>query len=145
MNTAQDLEGISRVYAEQLPGWRHYLAGIAAEVARVVDAKQLHATVKWRVKTFESLSEKRSFLARKHKGAEAEIKDLLGLRIVVPFQEDVERSVILLRSHYNIGEIERKSEKLSFREFAYDSVHVELPVPERMVLPPGCRAGLEVQ
>lgn len=144
-NSNDELERIARVYAEKQREWRHYLSSIAAEVARVLESRHLHATVKWRVKTFESLSEKRSFLARKRKGADAGIKDLLGMRIVVPFQEDVERAVQLMCSHYNIGEIERKSEKLSFREFAYDSVHVELPVPDNMRLPPGCRPVLEVQ
>jgi putative GTP pyrophosphokinase len=105
----------------------------------------LHVTVKCRVKSFESLSEKRSFLARAAQHEEPEIKDLLGLRIVAPFQEDVEEAVSVLRRYCNANEIERKSEKLSFREFAYDAVHVELPMQEGLTLPPGCRAVVEVQ
>ncbi|HHX83135.1 MAG TPA: hypothetical protein GX696_09175 [Pseudomonadaceae bacterium] len=146
MNTGIELQEISRVYVAQQKTWREYLAEVASAVSILLESRQLHPSVKWRVKSFESLSEKRSFLlAREHKRNGTDIKDLLGLRIVVPFQEDVEQSVKLLREHYNIGEIERKSEQLSFREFAYDSVHIVLPLTRELVLPLGCRPGLEVQ
>jgi putative GTP pyrophosphokinase len=97
------------------------------------------------MKTLESLSEKRAFLSRVMGEAEPQIKELLGLRIVVPFQEEVEQAVALLREHFNIAEIERKSEKLSFREFAYDSVHVEIPLAGDLELPPHCKPVIEVQ
>lgn len=139
------LELISQAYALHGPQWKGYLQRMAGEVGELLEQHRLHASVKQRVKTFESLSEKRSFLLREAAAQPPEIKDLLGLRIVVPFQEDVEQSIALLRRQYNTGEIERKSEKLTFREFAYDAVHVELPVHEELVLPPGCRAVIEVQ
>lgn len=145
MNTAAILEQISQAYAEQGSHWKDYLGGIAQEVTGILERHHLHATVKARVKSFESLSEKRSYLSHAADESNPEIKDLLGLRIVVPFQEEVEQAVLLLRQHYNIGEIERKSEKLTFREFAYDSVHVELPVHVELQLPPGCRPVIEVQ
>lgn len=145
MNSAAMLEQIAQAYASQGQQWKGYLVRMAGEVDDLLEQNRLHVTVKHRVKTFESLSEKLGFLARSAQGGTPEIKDLLGLRIVVPFQEDVEQAVSLLRRHYNTGEIERKSEKLSFREFAYDAVHVELPAPDELVLPQGCRAVIEVQ
>jgi putative GTP pyrophosphokinase len=145
MTTFARLEEISRVYAEHGLKWKDYLSTVAQEVAQILESHGLHASVKMRVKTFESLSEKRSYLSNSSKESDPEIKDLLGLRIVVPFQEDVEQAVLLLHKHYNIGEIERKSEQLTYREFAYDSVHVELPVHEGLVLPPACRPVIEVQ
>jgi Uncharacterized protein conserved in bacteria len=138
------LEAISQAYAAHGESWRRHLVALGAEVEELLRRHHLHVGVKLRVKTFESLSEKRSFLARTGEG-EPEIKDLLGLRIIVPFQEEVETAVSLLREHYGASDIERKSEKLSFREFAYDSVHVELPLREMLVLPPGCRPVVEVQ
>ncbi|MGA0805953.1 MAG: tetratricopeptide repeat protein [Pseudohongiellaceae bacterium] len=145
MTGAVMLEQISQAYALHGSRWRSHLQSMAAEVDELLAQQRLHATVKQRVKSFESLSEKRSFLLREAGQQPPEIKDLLGLRIVVPFQEDVEQVIALLRRHYNTGEIERKSEKLTFREFAYDSVHVEMPLREDMTLPPGCRAVIEVQ
>lgn len=145
MNNLVVLELISQTYAEHIHEWKDYLIRTASDVADILDRNSLHATVKTRVKTFESLSEKRSYLSRVSKEENPEIKDLLGMRIVVPFQEEVEQSVQLLRQHYNTGEIERKSEKLSFREFAYDSVHLEIPLHDELILPQGCRPVIEVQ
>ncbi|HWK54777.1 MAG TPA: tetratricopeptide repeat protein [Hyphomicrobiales bacterium] len=141
------LEVIARTYAEQEEAWQRHLQTLSGEVEALLRRQHLHATLKRRVKTLESLSEKRSYLGRNLEG-EVEIKDLLGLRIVVPFQEEVEQAVALLHRHYSTSEIERKSEKLSFREFAYDSVHVELPLQHlqpALTLPPGCRQVVEVQ
>lgn len=141
------LEVIARTYAEHEESWQRHLQTLGGELDALLRRKHMHATLKRRVKTLESLSEKRSYLGR-DSDSDVEIKDLLGLRIVVPFQEEVEQVVALLHQHFNIGEIERKSEKLSFREFAYDSVHVELPLrglQPALVLPPGCREVVEVQ
>jgi ppGpp synthetase/RelA/SpoT-type nucleotidyltranferase len=121
------------------------LTELAGEVEYLLDRQHLHATVKMRVKTLESLSEKRGFLTHSTGDPDPCIKDLLGLRIVVPFQEEVEQAVALLREHFNTEEIERKSEKLSFREFAYDAVHVELPLNCDLALPPNCKPVIEVQ
>src|SRR5690606_8879003 len=137
------LEAISQCYAAHGDTWRRHLSVLSAEVEELLRRHHLHVGIKVRVKSFESLSEKRGYLARA--SDEPEIKDLLGLRVVVPFQEEVESAVSLLREHYGAVDIERKSEKLSFREFAYDSVHVELPLSEQLVLPVGCRPVVEAQ
>jgi ppGpp synthetase/RelA/SpoT-type nucleotidyltranferase/Flp pilus assembly protein TadD len=138
------LEAIAQTYSAHAESWRRYLNDLGLEIETFLRRHHLHADVKQRVKTFESLSEKRGFLSRAGSG-EPEIKDLLGLRVVVPFQEEVEAAVTLLREHFGASDIERKSDKLSFREFAYDAVHVELPLREALVLPPGCRTVVEVQ
>jgi putative GTP pyrophosphokinase len=139
------LHDISLAYAKSVPVWKQHLAAVCAQVDELLDKHHLHATVKLRIKTLESLGEKRGFLSRTTGEAEPLIKDLLGLRIVVPFQEEVEQAVALLRERFNTAEIERKSEKLSFREFAYDAVHVEIPVTAELELPPHCKPVIEVQ
>jgi putative GTP pyrophosphokinase len=132
-------------YARSQWVWKQHLSGVCDQVESLLDGHSLHATLKYRVKTFESLSEKRGFLARSTGDSNPLIKDLLGMRIVVPFHEDVDKAVDLLRQHFHTQEIERKSEKLSFREFAYDSVHVELPLERSVELPACCKPVIEVQ
>jgi putative GTP pyrophosphokinase len=139
------LHDISLAYAKSLVMWKQHLMELAGEVEYLLDKQNLHATVKMRVKSLESLSEKRSFLTRTTGDPEPCIKDLLGLRIIVPFQEEVEQAVALLTEHFNTQQIERKSEKLTFREFAYDAVHVELPLTHQLDLPPHCVPVIEVQ
>jgi ppGpp synthetase/RelA/SpoT-type nucleotidyltranferase len=139
------LHDISLAYAKSLVLWKQHLNSLTAQIEELLDKQHLHATVKTRVKTLESLSEKRGFLIRSTGEASPVIKDLLGMRIVVPFQEEVEQAVELLREHFQIEEIERKSEKLTFREFAYDSVHVEIPLDRNLELPADCKPVIEVQ
>lgn len=139
------LHDISEAYASHGHRWKQYLEKLRLSIEETLERQQVGATLKSRIKTLESLSEKRRFLSSEGDNPEPEIKDLLGLRIIVPFQEAVEQVVELLRHYHQGGEIERKSEKLSFREFAYDSVHVELPLTETMHLPSCCKPVVEVQ
>ena len=139
------LHDISQSYASHGVRWKQYLDKLRQQVEATLERQHLRATFQWRIKTLESLSEKRRYLSREGGNADPEIKDLLGLRIIVPFQEGVEQAVQLLREYHNGGEVERKSEKLSYREFAYDSVHVELPLTESLQLPSCCRPVVEVQ
>jgi putative GTP pyrophosphokinase len=125
--------------------WKAHLASLSAQIEGLLDKQHLQGTLKTRVKSLESLSEKRSFLTRSTGDPNPVIKDLLGMRIVVPFHEGVEQVVEMLRQHFNTREIERKSEKLTFREFAYDSVHVELPLDCELELPSNCKPVIEVQ
>jgi putative GTP pyrophosphokinase len=142
LNTLHD---ISLAYAKSLALWKQHLASLGAQIEELLDGQNLHATVKTRVKSLESLSEKRGFLTRSTGEVNPPIKDLLGMRIVVPFHEEVDKAVNLLREHFHTEEIERKSEKLTFREFAYDAVHVELPLDRNLQLPANCKAVIEVQ
>lgn len=139
------LHDISMAYAKSLWLWKQHLTMVVAQVEELLDRNRLHATLKCRVKTLESLSEKRGFVTRATGDPNPIIKDLLGMRIVVPFHEDVEKAVQLLRQYFHTQEIERKSEKLTFREFAYDAVHVELPLDRQLELPGCCKPVIEVQ
>lgn len=137
------MQEISENYSRCYTDWKAFLGGFCARIGRLLEDDQQRFSVKYRVKSFESLSEKEAYLLRQ--GKEPLIKDLLGMRVVVPFQEGVEQVISLLHRHFEIQEIERKSEQLSFREFAYDSVHVEIPVEEDLGLPSLCKHVVEVQ
>jgi putative GTP pyrophosphokinase len=139
------LPEIAQYYASESQLWKQALDGLRRAIETTLEKRHLRAAFQVRIKTLESLSEKFGYLQRDAVGTEPEIKDLLGLRVVVPFQEQVELVVCLLKELHGGGEVERKSEKLSFREFAYDSVHVELPLPAELKLPSCCRQVVEVQ
>lgn len=53
-----------------------------------------------------------------------QITDLLGIRIVCPFLEDLETFEQLISQSFEILEMEHKAEQHSFREFGYDSIHL---------------------
>ena len=136
---------ISLSYAENYMHWKKHLADFCEKTSRILENDALRYSLKSRIKSFESLSEKLSFLVAQQPAKEPQIKDLLGVRVVVPFQEGVEKVVSTLRRHFEIKEIERKSEQLSYREFAYDAVHMEIPVDRHLGLPHCCKLVIEVQ
>ena len=57
------------------------------------------------------------------------ITDLMGIRIICPFIEDLEKVVNLLRNHFDVVEVERKGH-YSFKEFGYESTHLLIKIPD---------------
>ena len=135
------------LYDTQMKDWKNCLVSIVRKLSRQLDREDLKYSVKHRVKHGESLHEAQRQLRSNAKRKREKVKDLLGLRVVVPFQEDVEKVREVIESHFEVLEIERKAENLSFREFAYDSVHVIIGISNSKLLefPPGCLKACEVQ
>jgi putative GTP pyrophosphokinase len=90
--------------------------------------------VKGRVKRLPSLMDK---LQRKFTSEELleplpalrQLADLMALRAVCPFLEDVDLVVDAARSVFEIQEVEQKGEGRSFAEFGYASTHLQVSLP----------------
>ena len=91
-----------------------------------------NAQVKGRIKSFDALY--RKLLTRCQNGVIEKpfdvISDIVGMRIVVPFLEDLESVERLIKKNFQIVETEYKSRELSIREFGYDSIHIQIILPE---------------
>jgi putative GTP pyrophosphokinase len=135
------------LYYAQRKDWKNCLVSTARKLSRQLDREDLKYSLKHRVKHNESLRAAQRQLRSDGKRKKEKVKDLLGLRVVVPFQEDVEKVLEVIESHFEVLEIERKAENLTFREFAYDSVHVIIGIPNLKLLefPRGCLKACEVQ
>jgi putative GTP pyrophosphokinase len=139
-------EELQQIYENNLPSWKELLSGICASICDRLQAEELKFASKVRIKTLESLYAKKQRLADAEIGQDQKIKDLLGLRFIVPFLEDAERVVEILKGSLDVVEIDRKSEALSYREFAYDSVHMEISLDKfRVILPDFCSPMCEIQ
>ncbi len=143
----QKAQKTQELYDVRIKDWEKSLASISRKLTRSLVREGVKHSLKYRVKTLESLLEKHRQQEDSGKRTKEKVKDLLGVRIAVPFLEDVEAVLNVIESHFEVLEIERKADKLSFREFAYDSVHVIIGIPEtaEMELPSGCLNGCEVQ
>lgn len=90
-----------------------------------------NAQVKGRIKSFDAFY--RKLLARSQKTAITNpfeyITDIVGMRIVVPFLEDLESVENIITKNFQIIETEYKSRELSIREFGYDSIHILIALP----------------
>lgn len=104
---------------------------------RVAEANVPAVQVKGRVKRFPSLVEKLHRKSHLDGAVDAlpvlrRLTDLMALRAVCPFLEDVDLVVESARSIFEVHEIEQKGEGRSFAEFGYSSTHLLVSVPYEM-------------
>ncbi len=135
-------------YDAQRPGWEEALLALQRSIRTLLEKNGYTPTVKYRVKRFANYFEKLGRLGRGRKSAPPPlVNDLLGMRIICPFLEDIDAVEALLSENFPVIEIERKGKQHSFREFGYDSVHllVRLEPEQVRVDLPRARGVLEVQ
>ncbi len=122
---------LEEAYRRLRPKYEEALQELQLRLRSELTAIGLDPTVKWRVKSFDSCFSKlvrRVREAGEHSDT-MELTDLLGIRFVCPFLEDIERIEQRLRDRYEVLEVERKGSKYSFHEFGYDSTHYLIRMP----------------
>jgi putative GTP pyrophosphokinase len=100
-------------------------------------------TVKGRAKSFQSYYKKyiRLLQQQPDKTKVPVINDLIGLRVVCTFIEDLSSVETALQNAFQITEVERKGSNYSFKEFGYESTHILIKIPEDIIKKrghPGC-------
>jgi putative GTP pyrophosphokinase len=115
-----------------------------------LEADGLHAGIKVRVKSFPSWFDK--VLRKIRHGVAPErvqIHDVLGLRLVCPFLEDLKHIEDLIRGKFEVLEEEKKGAVQSFKEFGYDSTHFLVALPadlvEQLALSPPLPCEIQVR
>ena len=100
-----------------------------------------------RVKSFESYYKKYIHLLKA--GSSLAVSDLIGIRVICPFLEDLTLAEGLLKKNFNVIEIERKGGDHTFREFGYESVHLLITIPGEILkktkIPPGENAEIQIR
>ena len=61
------------------------------------------------------------------------IFDVIGIRVVCPFLEDLSAVEELIKDNFRVLEIERKGGDHTFREFGYESVHLLVIIPDDII------------
>ena len=109
--------------------------------------KNLHLssnpTYKSRVKSFNSYY--RKVLRLKSEEAEknnfVELTDMMGIRVICAFLEDLSEVEQQIKDNFVVKEVEYKGAQQSFREFGYESVHVLVSIPKDC-MPKKCQLPL---
>lgn len=83
-------------------------------------------TIESRIKDFESFYEKIS--RKKYENPFEENEDFCGIRIILYFQDDIEKVNKIIEENFIIEESENKSNKLEDNEFGYRSNHLIIKV-----------------
>jgi putative GTP pyrophosphokinase len=117
------------IYEALRPAYTTSLQGIYRDIRDLLEQHDLTPTIKYRVKRFDDFYEKLLRNSRRKKGPPV-ITDMMGLRIICPFLEDVQRAEQLISRHFEVVETVRKAAVHSFREFGYDSVHLLIRVDD---------------
>ncbi|MDR1635988.1 MAG: tetratricopeptide repeat protein [Treponema sp.] len=87
-------------------------------------------TVKGRLKDFPSYHKKYiRILKNASPPVPPEITDLIGLRVVCPFLEDMVAAEKIIKENFEVVEAERKGAGYSFKEFGYESTHLLINIP----------------
>lgn len=129
INPLPDRNDTQKLYSQLRSSYEAILHDIYSELRALATQHKLVVTIKYRLKGFDSYCDKIRKLNKLQGGERLQITDLLGIRIVCPFLEDIEAVEQLLAHKYEILELEHKAEQHSFREFGYDSVHVLIRTP----------------
>jgi putative GTP pyrophosphokinase len=130
-----------KIYLELLPSYERIIQSLYQQLHALIEKKGLSVTLKYRVKRFHNYCEKLVRISKLQGTDLLQITDLLGIRIICPFLEDLETIEQLIAEHFEILELEHKAEQHSFREFGYDSVHllIRTEKPESEIqLPHSC-------
>jgi putative GTP pyrophosphokinase len=61
------------------------------------------------------------------------ITDVIGIRIICPFIEDLASVEKAIKDNFKVIEVERKGSDRTFREFGYQSVHLLIKIPESIL------------
>ncbi len=125
-------------YAEHQDSYDKLLHELQRRIRTALTAQDLRATIKYRVKTFNSYYQKLIRIARENRhdegvavsSATVTVTDVIGVRIVCPFLEDVAAAERVLREAFEIYDLDRKGAKFTVREFGYQSTHCLLRVPQ---------------
>ena len=93
-------------------------------------------TYKARIKSFSSYY--RKLIRQKSEEAALSdslvcLTDMIGIRVICTFLEDISVVLEQLKEIFDIREIERKGADLNFKEFGYESIHVLVAIPEDCV------------
>jgi putative GTP pyrophosphokinase len=104
------------------------LRDIANRLEQLFSVLVSHPTIKTRIKQFPSYYKKYLNLL-KADTAPPLITDLMGIRIVGPFIEDLLLVENLIKEHFEVTEVDRKEHSNAFKEFGYEAIHLLIRIP----------------
>jgi putative GTP pyrophosphokinase len=119
-------------YAEQVDVYEKALYEVQRRLKQLFLRAGVPATIKYRVKSFDSVYEKllRKLKLTGQRSGSIQVTDLLGLRIVCAFIEDLNKAEDQIRQTLNVIEVERKGSNFSVKEFGYESTHYLIRIPD---------------
>ena len=118
-------------YEAYRPAFNEILDKVTASLKKNLHLSS-NPTYKNRIKSFNSYYKKILRQKAKESGESKELvtlTDMIGIRVICPFVEDLAEVEKQVSEIYDVKEIEKKGADQSFREFGYESVHILIAIP----------------
>ncbi|MDR0501885.1 MAG: tetratricopeptide repeat protein [Treponema sp.] len=109
----------------------HIVNDLKIRVEQILSALHSSAAVNARIKNFDSYFSKvlRLLINGVKKPV---ITDLMGIRVICPFIEDITAAEDLIKKNLNVIEREKKGH-YTFKEFGYESTHLLIKIPKEII------------
>ncbi len=122
-------------YAERVDVYEKVLYEFQRRLKQTLHRITIPATIKYRVKSFDSLYEKvlRKLKTSGQRDGAVQLTDLLGIRVVCAFIEDLNQAEEQIRQTLDVLEVEKKGSNFTVKEFGYESTHYLVRVPDDIV------------
>jgi putative GTP pyrophosphokinase len=126
---------IQREYERYAEARTHITRELLESIEAAVCDLPSPPTVKGRPKDFSSFFKKYIRLLKKAGfGTEKpQVTDLIGIRVICPFLEDLTMVEAILSKTFEVIEVERKGSNYSFKEFGYESTHLLIKIPDLLI------------
>lgn len=130
-----DKDTLFQEYNDKLPNYDRARENIKEALEEFLKEKNISfVTIESRIKDFESFYEKIS--RKKYENPFEENEDFCGIRIILYFQDDIEKVNKIIEENFIIEESENKSNKLEDNEFGYRSNHLIIKVKDSWCVTP---------
>jgi putative GTP pyrophosphokinase len=107
------------------------VSDIKERIERILTPLNSNAVVSGRIKDFTSYFSKYLRLLKSGDN-NPNITDLLGIRVICPFIEDLSAAEELIKKSFEIKETEKKGH-YTFKEFGYESTHILVEIPKDII------------
>ncbi|MDR1249834.1 MAG: tetratricopeptide repeat protein [Treponema sp.] len=134
-STLPDRQFLQKQYEQRTETLVLIIGEFRSSIERALSGLPSPPTIKTRLKDFDSYFEK--YIRLLNNGSMKDdrplITDIIGVRIVCPFLEDVDAVAAILNRLFKVTDVEKKGSAYSFKEFGYESTHLLAEIPGQLV------------
>ncbi len=125
-------EKLQKRYAVFIPVYTSILEKIVGSIRALITEKKLSVSVRYRVKDFSSWYAKilRTASSPGKENRTPAVTDILGIRVICPFIEEVKIVSDILEDLFHVQEIDVKGADYPYHHFGYESVHFIIRIPD---------------
>ena len=132
VNSVSPDQNAMREEFEKYAEIRHFIVNdIKERIEHILVALNSNPVISGRIKNFTSYYSKYIRLL-KNKNEDLKITDLMGVRIICPFIEDLNACENLIKENFELLQSEIKGH-FTFKEFGYESTHLLIKIPQSVI------------